>query len=125
MRRDNAGYDWTAEAVATLRQLWDEAHSASEIGRRLGASKNAVRRIQERRHWQSAQIGAAWPALAHSAGQSRCRTSGAPESGGGSKATCNHADGQGYGCECQKLGCTIRRGASHSDQPGATRVAGA
>ncbi len=42
MRRDNAGYDWTAEAVATLRQLWDEAHSASEIGRRLGVSKNAV-----------------------------------------------------------------------------------
>ncbi len=42
MLGDIADYSWTAEAVATLRQLWDEAHSASEIGRRLGTSKNAV-----------------------------------------------------------------------------------
>ncbi len=42
MRGDIADYDWTAEAVARLQQLWGEAHSASEIGRRLGTSKNAV-----------------------------------------------------------------------------------
>ena len=42
MRGDIAEYDWTTEAVAKLRQLWDDAHSASEIGRRLGTSKNAV-----------------------------------------------------------------------------------
>jgi len=42
MPRNKADYNWTAEAVATLRQLWDEAHSTLEIGRRLGTSKNAV-----------------------------------------------------------------------------------
>lgn len=34
---------WTPEAIRELRDLWaDEALSASEIGRRLGTSKNAV-----------------------------------------------------------------------------------
>jgi GcrA cell cycle regulator len=33
---------WTEEAIARLRMLWAEGHSASEIGRRLGVSKNAV-----------------------------------------------------------------------------------
>jgi GcrA cell cycle regulator len=34
--------DWTEEAIATLRQLWDEGLSTAEIGRRMGISKNAV-----------------------------------------------------------------------------------
>ncbi len=34
--------EWTPEVVLSLRQLWDEGHSAAEIGRRLGVSKNAV-----------------------------------------------------------------------------------
>ena len=34
--------DWTDEAIARLRALWDEGHSTAEIGRRLGISKNAV-----------------------------------------------------------------------------------
>jgi GcrA cell cycle regulator len=36
------GGSWTEEATARLRSLWDEHLSASEIGRRLGFSKNAV-----------------------------------------------------------------------------------
>lgn len=34
--------DWTDERVTHLRRLWDEGHSASEIGRRLGVSKNSI-----------------------------------------------------------------------------------
>ena len=34
--------DWTKEAIDRLRALWDEGHSAAEIGRRMGISKNAV-----------------------------------------------------------------------------------
>ncbi len=34
--------EWTSEAIATLRALWDEGHSTAEIGRRMGVSKNAV-----------------------------------------------------------------------------------
>ena len=33
---------WTEEITETLRALWDEHLPASEIGRRLGLSKNAV-----------------------------------------------------------------------------------
>ena len=33
---------WGDDAVSRLRSLWDEGHSTSEIGRRLGVSKNAV-----------------------------------------------------------------------------------
>ncbi len=36
------GADWTSERVAALIALWGEAHSTSEIGRRLGITKNAV-----------------------------------------------------------------------------------
>ena len=34
--------DWTPERVAALIALWNEGHSTSEIGRRLGITKNAV-----------------------------------------------------------------------------------
>lgn len=35
--------DWTIlENICTLRRLWDEGHSAAEIGRRMNISKNAV-----------------------------------------------------------------------------------
>jgi GcrA cell cycle regulator len=34
--------DWTDEAIARLRALWDEGHSTAEIGRRMQVSKNAV-----------------------------------------------------------------------------------
>lgn len=36
------GAEWTPERVATLIALWHEEHSTSEIGRRLGITKNAV-----------------------------------------------------------------------------------
>lgn len=35
-------FDWTAEAVARLRTLWEEGHATAEIARRIGATKNAV-----------------------------------------------------------------------------------
>lgn len=35
-------FDWDDNTVLKLRQLWDEGHSTSEIGRRLGVSKNAA-----------------------------------------------------------------------------------
>jgi GcrA cell cycle regulator len=35
-------YEWGAAAVAELRALWAEGVSTTEIGRRMGASKNAV-----------------------------------------------------------------------------------
>lgn len=37
--RDN---DWSPGKVAQLRKLWDEGHSTSEIGRRMGLTKNQV-----------------------------------------------------------------------------------
>jgi GcrA cell cycle regulator len=33
---------WTDERIAELTRLWQAGHSASEIGKRLGVSKNAV-----------------------------------------------------------------------------------
>ena len=33
---------WTPPAIASLRQLWAEGHSVTEIGRRLRISRNAV-----------------------------------------------------------------------------------
>jgi GcrA cell cycle regulator len=37
-----AGAAWSDDAVSCLRSLWDDGHSTSDIGRRLGVSKNAV-----------------------------------------------------------------------------------
>ena len=34
--------EWTTAQIAGLRALWDEGHSTSEIGRRMGVSKNAI-----------------------------------------------------------------------------------
>ena len=34
--------DWTPERISTLMVLWGEGVSTSEIGRRLGVTKNAV-----------------------------------------------------------------------------------
>lgn len=34
--------DWNEAKTALVRRLWDEGHSATEIGRRIGVSKNAV-----------------------------------------------------------------------------------
>jgi GcrA cell cycle regulator len=34
--------EWTPERIAALIALWNEDHSTSEIGRRLGTTKNAV-----------------------------------------------------------------------------------
>ena len=33
---------WTQELIDNLARLWAEGHSTSEIGRRLGLTKNAV-----------------------------------------------------------------------------------
>lgn len=33
---------WTDDRIAELARLWQAGHSASEIGKRLGVSKNAV-----------------------------------------------------------------------------------
>jgi GcrA cell cycle regulator len=33
---------WTPERIEELKKLWDSGHSASEIGKKLGVSKNAV-----------------------------------------------------------------------------------
>jgi GcrA cell cycle regulator len=33
---------WTQELIDNLARLWSEGHSTSEIGRRLGLTKNAV-----------------------------------------------------------------------------------
>ena len=33
---------WTETQVAELRKLWSEPHTAAQIGRKLGVSKNAV-----------------------------------------------------------------------------------
>jgi GcrA cell cycle regulator len=35
-------FDWTADVITRLRDLWDEGHSTAEIGRRIGVSKCAV-----------------------------------------------------------------------------------
>lgn len=34
--------DWNDANIARLRALWDEGHSAAEIGRRMGVTKNAI-----------------------------------------------------------------------------------
>lgn len=34
--------DWDAAQIARLRTFWDEGHSAAEIGRRMGTTKNAI-----------------------------------------------------------------------------------
>lgn len=34
--------DWTSQRIKTLTKLWDEGHTTSEIGRRLGVTKNSV-----------------------------------------------------------------------------------
>lgn len=35
-------FDWNESAILRLRDLWAEGHSAAQIGRMLGCSKNAV-----------------------------------------------------------------------------------
>jgi hypothetical protein len=35
-------HDWTPASIATLRQLWDEGLTATEIGMRMGLNKNQV-----------------------------------------------------------------------------------
>lgn len=37
-----AQYQWSRESVAALIDLWNEGISATEIARKLGASKNAI-----------------------------------------------------------------------------------
>lgn len=34
--------EWTEKVIAELRQLWDEGHSTTEIGRRMGVTKNTI-----------------------------------------------------------------------------------
>ena len=36
------GFEWTAERITELTRLWATGLSASEIGRKLGITKNAV-----------------------------------------------------------------------------------
>jgi GcrA cell cycle regulator len=45
--------DWTTEKIDELRQLWSEGLSTSEIGKRLGVSKNAVVGKAHRLHLSS------------------------------------------------------------------------
>jgi GcrA cell cycle regulator len=40
--REAPDMEWSDEAIARLRVLWDEGHSTAQIGRRLGCSKNSV-----------------------------------------------------------------------------------
>jgi GcrA cell cycle regulator len=40
--RAEGDFDWTAEAIATLRQGWFDGLSTAAIGRRLGVSKNSI-----------------------------------------------------------------------------------
>lgn len=35
-------FEWTDDAIATLRKLWAEGHATAEIGRRMGVSRNGV-----------------------------------------------------------------------------------
>jgi GcrA cell cycle regulator len=42
MHHAHADFNWTDDTIGRLRALWAEGHSTAEIGRRLGASKNAV-----------------------------------------------------------------------------------
>ena len=42
MTAHQSGMDWTDQAVSTLRSYWADGHSTSEIGRRMGITKNAV-----------------------------------------------------------------------------------
>ena len=35
-------FEWTEDASQRLRELWADGHSTTEIGRRLGMSKNAI-----------------------------------------------------------------------------------
>ena len=42
MRTASRDFDWADDIIARLRKLWAEGHSAAEIGRRLGISKNAI-----------------------------------------------------------------------------------
>ena len=42
MQCSSNDFEWTPDTIARLRSLWSEGHSTAEIGRRLGASKNAV-----------------------------------------------------------------------------------
>lgn len=42
MRCSSNEFDWNTDAIARLISLWAEGHSTAEIGRRIGASKNAV-----------------------------------------------------------------------------------
>lgn len=42
MTQNGNAYNWDDHAIATLRTLWEAGHSTAEIGRRIGASKNAV-----------------------------------------------------------------------------------
>ena len=36
------GKEWSLESIERLRALWNEGHSTTEIGHRLGYSKNAI-----------------------------------------------------------------------------------
>ena len=42
MRCSSNEFDWSAVAIVRLRLLWAEGHSTTEIGRRMGVSKNAI-----------------------------------------------------------------------------------
>ena len=42
MSQHRTSYEWPENTVAQLRELWSEGHSTTEIGRRLGVSKNAI-----------------------------------------------------------------------------------
>ena len=42
MRCSSNEFDWSAVAIVRLQLLWAEGHSTTEIGRRMGVSKNAI-----------------------------------------------------------------------------------
>jgi GcrA cell cycle regulator len=42
MRPLSRDFEWNGNTIQHLKSLWAEGHSAAEIGRRLGISKNAV-----------------------------------------------------------------------------------
>ena len=41
MTSQHSWMDWNDHAISTLRTLWNDRHSTSEIGHRMGITKNA------------------------------------------------------------------------------------
>ena len=54
-------HEWTSERVDQLTKLWGTGLSASEIGRKLGITKNAVVAIRNKSYWNFNSLSAKDP----------------------------------------------------------------